>query len=199
MNDLSTLTALPSAWIERLFERMLTIYGRKFADQWGCVDPTALKAAWARDLADIDPAQIALALERCKDRQFPPTLPEFRAMCGSETKSEEAAFVEAANRWPAHTGWSEPAIYWAAASIGNDVCKTTWKEIRARWSYELARARRENKALPEPLPRERQIVDTTPHETADEARDRVMRAWGDMQAAAKKPAREPGQDEQEAA
>lgn len=194
MNEPSNTTALPTAWIERLFARLLTLYGRKFADQWGCVDATDLKAAWARDLADMQPERIAMGLEACKSRPFPPTLPEFRALCGHGIAGTEAAFTEAARRWPSHEGWSESAIYWAAAAIGNDVRRCTWREIQGRWTFELERARRERKPVPDPVPESRHLEAPIDRETADQARDRVMASWRATQAN-----RQPGDDDEIAA
>ena len=37
--QLSTSEPLPTAWIEKLFERMAALYGSKFADMWRGTDP----------------------------------------------------------------------------------------------------------------------------------------------------------------
>jgi hypothetical protein len=77
-----TPNALPSAWIDRLFERFAAMYGKHWFDLWADVPMADVKAAWRADLAKVDGEQIRKALEHCKAQcKFPPTLPEFVGLC----------------------------------------------------------------------------------------------------------------------
>lgn len=75
---------LPDAWIDKLFERLACLYGRKFADLWGGVDPVAVRKLWAEKLGVYPGEVIAKALTACDTRPFPPTLPEFLLLCKAE-------------------------------------------------------------------------------------------------------------------
>ena len=73
--------ALPGEWVERIFQIMAANYGARFADAWRGVDAETVKAVWAKKLGALKPEQIRrgiASLEQCK---FPPTLPEFMALC----------------------------------------------------------------------------------------------------------------------
>jgi hypothetical protein len=70
--------------VERIFSKMMASYGSLFADRWRDCDIAEVKDVWAEELASFsdNPACFGLALkamvEECK---FPPTLPEFVALC----------------------------------------------------------------------------------------------------------------------
>lgn len=78
-----TPSALPDAWIERLFGRLSCLYGAKFADLWAGVDVVEVKRTWGRKLVGFDLGVIKAAIEACEDSEkgAPPTLPEFVALC----------------------------------------------------------------------------------------------------------------------
>jgi hypothetical protein len=60
---------------------MAANYGARFADAWRGVEAETVKAVWAKKLGGLRPEQIRrgiAGLEQCK---FPPTLPEFVALC----------------------------------------------------------------------------------------------------------------------
>lgn len=78
-------------WVERIFARMAAMYGRLFADMWAGADLAEVKAAWADDLGPFGGAQIAWAMEQCKTRELPPTLPGFRNLCQQAPRPEALA------------------------------------------------------------------------------------------------------------
>ena len=64
---------------------MAANYGARFADAWRGVEAETVKAVWAKTLGGMRPEQIRrgiAGLEQCK---FPPTLPEFAALCKQAT------------------------------------------------------------------------------------------------------------------
>lgn len=78
----ASLRALPVEWIERIFSRLATFYGNKFLDLWRGIDQNDVKQAWAEELGRFSGENIADALnELLKNKPFPPSLPEFIALC----------------------------------------------------------------------------------------------------------------------
>ena len=75
-------SALPEQWIDRLFARFATMYGKHWLELWAGVPMEAVKATWAEDLGGISGEQIRRALDHRKTHStFPPTCPEFVALC----------------------------------------------------------------------------------------------------------------------
>ncbi len=60
---------------------MAANYGARFADAWRGADTQAVKAVWAKKLGELTPAQIRRGIEGLEQCRFPPTLPEFVALC----------------------------------------------------------------------------------------------------------------------
>lgn len=75
--------ALPDALIDRLFDRMEAAYGSKWANMWGNTNLRNVKALWAEKLAgfSVNPKAIKYALDALDEHPYPPTLPEFLALC----------------------------------------------------------------------------------------------------------------------
>lgn len=46
--------ALPSAWIDRIFERLELTYGHRFLSQWPAMAPDRVKAHWAEELDGME-------------------------------------------------------------------------------------------------------------------------------------------------
>jgi hypothetical protein len=68
-----------TAHIDALWQRMARIYGRKWTNNYGEIDD----GTWLAGLRDVRPQDLDRAMDRCRliDSPWPPTLPEFRAMC----------------------------------------------------------------------------------------------------------------------
>lgn len=82
---------LPSAWVDRIFEKLTLTYGRGFSGQWDGIMPIAdVKADWAHELSGFSdkPECIKHALENLPPDRAPNVL-QFRAMC---QKSPPPAF-----------------------------------------------------------------------------------------------------------
>lgn len=130
----------PSEVIERIFQRLVMLYGASFTRQWTGVDPQQMKDTWARELAGFEPNEILRGLDACRARPYPPTLPEFLQLCRPPEPELEVAFAEAARLWPSRIGWSHPAVYWAAAAIGNDIRRFPYSQLRGRFKEAYGRA-----------------------------------------------------------
>ena len=84
-------TRLPDSWVESLLARMLATYGQKFRSQWADVPPETLRETWAVALGRFDGERIKWALEQMITTcPWPPTLPEFVALCRQAPREEPA-------------------------------------------------------------------------------------------------------------
>ncbi len=130
--------------MDRLWERMTAIYGHRWTSAYGNEDD----GTWLQGLAGVTPDQIAAGLSRCLERGdgWPPTLPEFRALCQEGAHNlppVDRAYREACEHStrPAEHDWSHPAVFVAGQDAGwwslrRDPSRTTWPVFRR--SYEDA-------------------------------------------------------------
>lgn len=177
MNQLTneTLPALPSEWIDRLWQRFLLMYGNKFTDMWRDLDPDAVKRAWAEDLAGYRGDELKRGLEWCKTQKWPPTLPEFMTACRPvmDAKTEWAEACEQMRIRLEGRGsdtWSRPQVYWAAVAIGwYDLNGTPWEKMQSRWNAAIGKAR------PDPIPEYHAALPSPGRQTVtkDDAVDRM--------------------------
>ena len=95
--------SLPSEWVDRIFERLTVLFGRRFSDLYAGVDPNALRKAWAEELGGFanQPERIAKALHAFKGAQHPPSLSEFVAMCRQQHGDGHGAQLDSPRTDPA--------------------------------------------------------------------------------------------------
>lgn len=76
--------------IARLWQRMAAIYGHKWVSSYG---PDDSDDTWLRGLGGITPHEVAAGLSACVERAdpWPPTLPQFRALCRAPKERRENA------------------------------------------------------------------------------------------------------------
>lgn len=62
---------------------MTGIFGHRFLTNYGHDPRSVVADTWARTLADITPIQLGIGLQACAQGSdgWPPTLPDFRALC----------------------------------------------------------------------------------------------------------------------
>jgi hypothetical protein len=110
---------------------------------WRGCDLQDVKRVWAEELADMSSEELARGVSACRDRKFPPTLPEFRELC-RPAPDYERAFAEAVEqmrrRESGEDTWSSAAVYWAAAKIGSDLSAYPYQAIKGRWRTALDEA-----------------------------------------------------------
>ena len=75
--------SLPSLWVDKLFYRLMVVYGSHFTGRWAGMNLGDVKANWAYELGRFSahPEAIAYGLENLPDQ--PPTVIQFRTICGS--------------------------------------------------------------------------------------------------------------------
>jgi hypothetical protein len=100
---------------------------------WRGVDKEKLKRHWANALEGYTPDELKTGLNDCLTRIFPPTLPEFLMLCRKPIDPQQA-FIDACNG-----KFANEAIRRTARKIGSfDLQRTTWAQIKTRWTNELA-------------------------------------------------------------
>jgi hypothetical protein len=124
--------------VSAIFAKMLLDYGKKFTDQWGAADATALSAHWVSGLTGYTPREIKRGLAAMEDMDWPPTLPAFKKMCRPPI-SDMAAYYEAIAGLEARDKgevgvWSHPAVFWAASLLRVDLMGQTHAQVKDRWS-----------------------------------------------------------------
>ena len=128
---------MPDSWVEKLFQKMEDRFGDLWANRYGAFPRARVKDTWAEDLADLSGEEMARGVGACKSVKFPPTLPEFRALCRPPIDFE-TAFVEAVQQMHAREEgrdkWSHQAIFWSAVTIGAfDLRNGSWSSLEKRW------------------------------------------------------------------
>ena len=146
--------SLSAEWIDRLFIRFNQMFGNKFTSQIAA-DIAGTKRAWADGLAGFTGAEIARGLTASLDAAWPPSLPEFRAMCRPR-RDPEVEFRRAANilgKDP--VDWKgDSVLYWTVRDVTPyDVRTLPYHAIKRRWDAALSEFESETHlpAPPEPL------------------------------------------------
>lgn len=159
MNQLSTSTEpLKMAWIEKLFDRMISLYGNKFLDMWRDIDLQGVKETWAQELGKLSRDEIARGANALSGQEWPPTLPQFISLCKVKINAL-SGYYEAINGLAARERgeigeWSHPAIFWASVKVGAfDLKNQPYAAVRARWdaAFEEEMAKGQWAAIPEPM------------------------------------------------
>jgi hypothetical protein len=138
----TSINAIPDSWVEKLFERMVGLYGNKFLDMWGKTDLLQVKAIWAQELGKLSRDEIAKGANALINQEWCPTLPQFIKLCRTDIDAV-TAYYEAVNgvvaREKGEIGeWSHPAIFWASVKVGSfDLKNQTYSNIKARWERAL--------------------------------------------------------------
>lgn len=142
MNLSTSTNSIPDSWIEKLFERMVGLYGNKFLDMWGKTDLLQVKTIWAQELGKLTREEIAKGANSLINQEWCPTLPQFIKLCRPAIDFT-AAYYEALNgvlaREKGDKGeWSHPAIFWASTKIGAfDFKNQNYTTIKSRWEKAL--------------------------------------------------------------
>ena len=80
--------SLPLSWVERIFDKLLLVYGRDFTGRWEGLDISTVKTDWSHELSGFEkhPEAIKHALQNLPAAK-PPTVYEFRNLCVSAPKT----------------------------------------------------------------------------------------------------------------
>lgn len=138
----SSAEPLRPDWVRALFAKLSARYGTLFADRYAGVPQDVLIAEWGAELAGFTGEDIRRGLDGCRDLKFPPTLPEFLALCRPPIEPHSAYMEAVRNMRERDQGrnppWSHPAVYWAAVEVTYfDMRQSTYSAIKARWERAL--------------------------------------------------------------
>jgi hypothetical protein len=116
--------------IQQLWIKLTQMYGHRWTSAYGDHD---VEGIWLRVLQDLNPRQLAAGLDALvrNGEAWPPTAPEFRALCESASlrayglPEPDQAFNEVVHNAhrPTEAKWSHPAVYIAGRETG-------WFDIR---------------------------------------------------------------------
>lgn len=129
-----------------LWQRFADLFPFRWLSAVGEWSPTSTAVAeWRATLRGITARQLADGLDRLRrsGAAWPPSAPEFRALCLPAVPAEIEAFREAvlaADRWGAHQ-WSHPVVYTAASIVGTWTLRTaSANEARSEFRKAFAAA-----------------------------------------------------------
>jgi len=148
---------LPETWVEKIFDRMLLSFGKKFIDQWAGADPQKLLNHWTIELAGFTGAEIKSGLTAMDSMDWPPNLPQFKKLCRPDADPMKAYYEALAGVQARAAGqmgvWSHPAIYWAAMPLSFDLGSQSYSQIKGRWEQAFSEQmdRGEWAQIPEPM------------------------------------------------
>lgn len=178
MDNLTTTTGA----IQGFFEWCVARFGATKMDRtFNGAAAARVVAAWAAELHGFTEPELRRGMDGCRRLEWPPTLPEFIALCRPPIHPELAhaeAQVQMRNRDAGRPEeWSNPAIYHAAADMGRDIFQFSYAQSKARWIHALKRAeeRIADGRLPATIP-PRQLALPAPRMTAvpcEVARERI--------------------------
>jgi hypothetical protein len=72
---------IPESWVERLFSRMASLWGSRFADKWRDCDLDEVKSTWRLGLSDLADPALKRGVAALFNTPDPPDLPAFRRLC----------------------------------------------------------------------------------------------------------------------
>lgn len=135
---------LNQKWVERIFEHLLTIYGRKFSMALDGVDIGKAKQIWAKALAGYSADEIKRGLEACLTHKWPPALPDFLEMCRGRVDYDEA-FYDAVEQMIRRNNdqsenWPSKAHFWAAARMGARFLEQPYSALKDEWKTRFDKA-----------------------------------------------------------
>lgn len=106
-----------------MWHRMGAFFGSAWESQYGTTENQTIHA-WQGALASLTVGELAHGIRRCEkwDGKFPPTFPEFRALCVSERNRQRNLTEERIER-ERRTGQSDTALEHLARSATSEVAK----------------------------------------------------------------------------
>jgi len=113
---------------------MLAIYGQKFRSQWADVPAESMRETWAVALGRFDGERIKWALDQMiATCPWPPTLPEFAALC-RQAPRDEPAKLPAPEVPPSVIEARQAEAQAIAARVAGNVPGKDWAhKLRARY------------------------------------------------------------------
>ena len=127
--------------VEHILMEMKMLFGNQFEKQWGSIEFPQMIQFWERKLEGFTREELFRGYRALTKLKFPPTLPEFMALCRppvDKVKAYHEAVKGMQERKLGRKGeWSHPAIFWAASRMAFDLLNMTYQQCKARFEREL--------------------------------------------------------------
>lgn len=88
--DLWPQDAAPRHWVAALFEKMSRMWGNTFLDKWRDTDLEGVMVEWGKGLRKLSTSELKAGVDALMTQKFPPSLPEFYALCKARRLVEAA-------------------------------------------------------------------------------------------------------------
>ncbi len=169
-------SAKPLTMMDRLFNRLDGSYPHKWRSAFANAQAIQnWREAWAEafDEEGLTLDEVKAGIVTCRKLyDWPPSLPEFLKACRPAIDPERA-FIEATEQMRLRDAgkdrWSSPVVYWAAASIGQDLRNFPYQAISKRWAAALdfAEKRIRSGELPNEVPIRRESLPAPGRQSVD--------------------------------
>lgn len=126
--------AVPESWVNELFRRMSRMWGNSFLDKWPAEDLDGVKVEWAKGLRKLSNAELKAGVEALMTQKFPPSLPDFYALCKMRRLVEAAAQPQLQDFTRADPNEVQANLKRMRAALAPLAVR---KEPSAEWAYEL--------------------------------------------------------------
>ena len=115
--------ALPDSWIDRIFMQMSVLYGSKLSGLWSGSNLEDVKRGWAEKLGGFRemPGAIKEALDALDSKPYPPTLPEFIALCREAARPVSYTHLDVYKRQGQRRPWGPSARWRRCWRVGRPV------------------------------------------------------------------------------
>lgn len=120
--------ALPLPWVNRIFDKLMLVYGRDFVGRWDGVPIDSVKADWAHELSGFEerPEAIKHALLHLNPARSPTVL-EFRALAANAPLQSAAQLAPA----PVERSFRDRLVSSMSAPVAGDM-KDWARRLKAR-------------------------------------------------------------------
>lgn len=163
--------------VEHILREMQGLYGNLFEKQWSGQSLMEMVPFWERKLQGFSREELRRGFRALETLRFPPTLPEFMALCRPPVDAlkayHEAVKGISDRRVGRHGEWSHPAIFWTAASMAHDLLNMSYGQVRARFEERLEKELAKGSWAPVPEPPE-----TLPPPAVDRGKSRAVAQEG---------------------
>lgn len=132
--DLWPQDAAPRHWVAALFEKMTRMWGNTFLDKWRDVDLEGVMQEWGKGLKKLSTAELKAGVDGLMMQKFPPSLPEFYAICKMRRlveAAQEPVLIDQRKADPNEVQSNLKRMRDALAPLSRP------KEISAEWAFKL--------------------------------------------------------------
>jgi|ERR1051326_1208638 hypothetical protein len=167
-------------FVGKLLGKLKKDYGKRFTDQWKDFSDQQIADNWLEALYDYSIYELMTGYVGLRDKDWPPSIPEFLNLCRTKIDYEKAYWealggIQARQRGEVGT-WSHPAIFFASTGLYHDILNLPYDKLKSRWEMALDRELSKNNWPNIPVPPKQ--ITNDPKITKEEA-EKMMREIND--------------------